>query len=224
MDAPSQQYGPLTPLGAVALIGVALHLTVGDSGPLTVAAHATAGWWWLICGVSAIAAAASRDRVAAVLCAVAALVSAAWTVPGTLGSAPEADGPVLSVVVGNLLSSNPEIDGMVEAMLADDPDVVALIEVPTTLEPLDGARWVPRQDNFGIALRVRGGTEPEVPPGRDRPLALVHGRRRRRAGRGPGRPHPAARGPRTITGSGPHSWTGSVVDPRTAVLGSCSAT
>ena len=158
--------GISTFVGGTALVGALAHLTVPDSGPLVVAAHATAGWWWVATLVGLGLGVALRDRIGIGLCGLATLATLAWTLPGSFGGAPGGD-PQLRVAVANVLSSNPEIDRLLDDLAAEDPDVVAIIEVPPDLDldRFDPARWpvrgvLPREDNFGIALLARDGATP----------------------------------------------------------------
>lgn len=144
---------------ALAWVAAVLHGVVGDGSSLWIGFHATAGLWW-IGGVAMIAAGGlARDRVSVVGALGATVVALAWTVPGTVGSVDEGSGNALRVGVVNVLSRNPEAAVAVGELAAEEPDVMAILEVPPSLESdLHGLAGWPvrdvraRTDNFGIAV------------------------------------------------------------------------
>jgi endonuclease/exonuclease/phosphatase (EEP) superfamily protein YafD len=88
-------------------------------------------------------------------------------------SAPEVEGPTTRLLVANVLRGNPDADALLAWIEAEDPDVIALMEVNDrwveALAPL-GADYpfqalAPREDHFGLAIYARRFvvvTDPEV--------------------------------------------------------------
>lgn len=130
-------------------------------------------WWWpldlanhfvphyaLLALLGLAAATASRAPRTGALLALALAAHAVRIVPER---APPADGVPLRVLLANVFTANTDHGALLDLVRAEDPDVVALLEV--------NARWVaalaplradrphvveePREDNFGLALYSR---------------------------------------------------------------------
>jgi endonuclease/exonuclease/phosphatase (EEP) superfamily protein YafD len=145
---------------------------LGVAAPTLAWALGGVAWWLdlanhfvphalLACVVGLAAAAATRRRALAIAFLAAAVPCALRMVPAPAEPAP--DGDTIRVLVANVLSSNPDHDALLDFVHAEDPDVVALLEIDPAwadaLVPLQAeypfARVVARRDNFGVALLSR---------------------------------------------------------------------
>jgi len=152
-------------------------ILVGGAGAAVAALLAFGGsrWWLLdllthfrpvyglvLLGAAAFALAVARPRVAAVLTA----VLAVNTVPMVSAVPDTADGPTgvaLRVLVSNVERTNTDHHALATLIVAERPDLVALVEVDRTwlehlgpsLADLGHAADLPRSDCFGVALRSR---------------------------------------------------------------------
>jgi len=127
-----------------------------DASWVFVGFHSAFGWAWIGILPAALLAIWLRS---APIGASTGVLSLAWSLavlPGTLGAPhDEAD---LRIVSANVLSSNPTVDQLAEAIAAEEADLLLIQEVGTAWEAaLDALPYphklaISRPDNFGIAI------------------------------------------------------------------------
>lgn len=145
-------------LGAGLVLG---HYALPDNTTTLAAAHAVAGYGWLMAVPLVLWALLSREpwRIAVSVAVLAGLLS--FVVPGVTGSSDGGE-PVLRLATANVLMVHPDPQRVIEDLVREDPDVIVLQEVShhwaAALERApELAAWphrivYPQEGSFGVAV------------------------------------------------------------------------
>jgi endonuclease/exonuclease/phosphatase (EEP) superfamily protein YafD len=158
-------WGVVLPLAVVALLRVVAH----DAFHPLLLVNAFTPYVYLPAYAALVAAVVLRRRVLSGAAAVLVAAHLAWILPGAVRASPlppEAlEAPRLRVMSANLLMSNPDTRGIVDEVLAEDPDVLVVQELSAhwqaALESGEIARRLPyhvaeaRETPFGVGLYSR---------------------------------------------------------------------
>ena len=148
-------------LAASVVLAVAVaHGFLPDTALVFVGFHSAFGWTWVALIPAAAVAAAHRSRP---LGAATLLLTVVWCLAVLPGNLPGGAGPSdLRIVSANVLSSNPTIAVLADAIADEEADLLLIQEVgdawKATLDAMPAYPHrlaIPRQDNFGIAIYAR---------------------------------------------------------------------
>jgi len=148
-------------LAATLVFAVAsAHWILPDTALVFVGFHSAFGWAWIAVIPAAVLAALFRSRP---LGAATLLLTWVWGVAVLPGNGPGRGGSAdLRIVSANVLSSNPTIAVLADAIAAEEADLLLIQEVgdgwKTSLDAMSDYPHrlaIPRRDNFGIAIYAR---------------------------------------------------------------------